>query len=90
MDSSPFLVRAGVPITPTISPRRKCSWLATKLSGSSASLGNGRTGGCKVVRQTRKDVLLVGHDLDLHAFAVEVIEAKVLTGRANIVYTACE
>ena len=38
--SSPFLVRDGVPMTPTISPRLKCSCVATNPSESSASLYN--------------------------------------------------
>ena len=38
----------------------------------------------------QKDVLLVRRDLGLAAFTVEVIEAKVLTGCADIVYTACK
>jgi hypothetical protein len=38
MESSPVLDRDGVPTTPTISPRRKCSCEAINFSGSSASL----------------------------------------------------
>ena len=34
-----------------------------------------------------EDLLLVRHDLHLHALTVEVVEAQVLTGGANIVYT---
>ena len=33
-----------------------------------------------------EDLLLVRHDLHLHALTVEVVEAQVLTGGANIVY----
>jgi hypothetical protein len=38
--SSPFLVRDGVPRTPTMSPRLKCSCVATNPFESSASLYN--------------------------------------------------
>lgn len=38
MLSSPFLVREGLPVTPTMSPRRKVSWVAMNDSGLSESL----------------------------------------------------
>lgn len=38
IESSPFLVRTGVPITPTMSPRLKLSWTSANASGSLASL----------------------------------------------------
>jgi len=39
MLSSPILVREGTPVTPTMSPRRKVSWVEIKVEGSAASLG---------------------------------------------------